>query len=162
MPAGFHLKQLLDKPEALTGLMEAARSPGRHPFTDRSYLQQFLFSLPVRTGFGLLFCKCGITACITDNGGTAHDYSFQEAVLSGIVPVAHIAGGQFPGCFSDNALQTDFQYFFILDGYMSHTIIKIIPRRKDIMFNRSRRFRRHIGKSKLACGFPFPVFMYFP
>ena len=81
-------------------------------------------------------------------------------MLSGVIRIAQAAGRQLRGRLAHHAFQADREHFFILNGHMPHTVIKIIARREHIMFHGAHGLRSHIGKRQFAGGLSFPISMY--
>ena len=77
--------------------------------------------------------------------------------LSCIITVTDTASIQLFLSLLHDSLKTDFQYFPVFNCYMSYTIVKIVPRCKNIVFNCLDCFRCHIGSCKFTGCFPFPV-----
>ena len=78
-----------------------------------------------------------------------------------IIPVSYITFRKLLLRLFYDSLITDSKNLFIFYGYMPYTIIEIISRCKNIMFNCTYCFRSHIRKRQLTCCFSFPVLMHF-
>ena len=82
--------------------------------------------------------------------------------FSGIIAITHITVIQLFLSLSHNSLKSNFQHFPIFYSNMSYSIVEIITRCENIVFDRSDCFRCHIGSSKLAGCFSLPVLICLP
>ena len=78
-----------------------------------------------------------------------------------IIAIANLTFLQFCTGFINDAFITDCKNFFIFNSYMSHTVVEIVTRCKNVVLNCFDCLRSHIRCSKFAGGFALPVFMYF-
>ena len=159
MSAGFDLNQKLYKPERLTGLIKAFCAFGRHPAAVVSNSQKLLLPVRIRALFSHLLCQFGIPGSIIHSSLTAYDHSLQKTGLSCIVTISHITLSQLCFCLCHDPLKANIQNFPVLNSYVPHTIIKIIPWCKNIVFNPPDGFRCHIGSGKLTGGPALPILM---
>ena len=82
--------------------------------------------------------------------------------LSCIVSVSYITAIQFSLRFRHNSFKSNSQNFPVFHSNMSYTIIKIIPRCKNVMLYRANCLRCHIRSCKFAGCFSFPVLVRLP
>ena len=81
--------------------------------------------------------------------------------LRNIVGISNLALIQLCLCFVDDSLVSDCKDFTIFNSYVTYTIVEIVSRCKDIVFDCFDCFRIHIGCSKFTGCLTLPVFMYF-
>ena len=162
MAAGLQLNQLLDKPERLTRLIKSICPFRRNFAAVHCYNVQFFFSDRIVTFCSQLLSQRRIALRILNYCLTAQDHCIQKMRASCIIFIAYLTFVQLRLGLCHNPLITDCKNLFVFYCYMSYTIIKIISRCKNIMFDRPNSLRCHVGSRKFTGCSSLPVFMYLP
>ena len=160
MSAGLHLKELLYKPEGLTGLPEVGGPFRRYLAAVGCNYKKLGFTLGICTFLCHFKGKSGISCSVIHNCLATHDNCFQETGALCIVAITYVTFIQLSLCLRHNAFISDLENFPVFYGNMSYTVVEIVSWCENVMLDGTDGLWRHICCSKFTGGLALPVFVY--
>ena len=160
MSAGFYLQKHLYEPEGLTSLPKALRTTAGNSAAVCADGFKLSSATYIRSSLCHSSGKLRISFGISYGSLAAHNHSIKEVLALGIVCISLRERSKLGLCLLYDTLVSDGKYLGVIYRNVSYAVIKVVTRSEHTVVYGSLCLTGHIGRSKLACCFTFPILVH--